>query len=321
MSVLPLFLSTFHACFGYRIPRDCIDVHALRTLKQQFAKLLTGPEIQRIQNRARESIPEVIYALNMTFQDVEECWEVWRHDRVRGVLHSGFTYIRNRISSACWRRKEGRLPASFQGVYPAFHYVGKGKIQPDNQPWEWPPSAGAGPSTYQHEVHDAITSASSIFGNPQVQTAYQHPTAKVSSHHGVHASHTGAQTAYQHPVTKTSGHSGVHAAHTVAQTGYEFYQTPHQSQSPTSPHPHTPSIVGKVFPPPPGPPPPRNLQQQQPQPQPPPHPLPLPPTRDLTPALLSPQLSPEVATAIEVATRYLEAVNKAVNIFIELNVL
>ena len=295
----------------------------MRTLKQQIARLLTRPEIQQSQSQARESIPEVIYALNMTFQDVEECWEVWRHDRVRGVLHSGicsfitrlkgtmiptrpigFTYIRNRIGSACWRRKEGRLPAAFQGVYPAFRYVGKGKIQPDNQPWEWPPSAGAGPAMYQHEVHDAITSAT-IFGDLQVQTAYQHPMAKASSHQGVHASHTGAQIAHQYPVTKTSSH----VAHTVAQTGYEYYQ------SPTSPH--TASTGGKTFAPPPGPPPPRNLQQQHPHP----HPSPLPPPRDATPALGSPQLPPEVATAIEVATRYLEAVNKAVNIFVELNVL
>ena len=86
----PFLTSTlFFIPFGSRIPQDCFDVHVLRTLKQHIARLLTRPEIQQTSNNARDYIPEIIYALNMTFQDVEESWRVWRHDRVRTVLQSG----------------------------------------------------------------------------------------------------------------------------------------------------------------------------------------------------------------------------------------
>jgi hypothetical protein len=117
-------------------------------------------------------------------------------------------------------------------------------------------------------------------------------------------------TTHQIFATNTPGHHGVHAAHTGAQASYDHYQ------SLTSPQ--TVSADSQKYPPPTGPPPHWRPQQQQP---PPPPPAPALPYDATTPVPGSPLLAPQVAAAVEVATRYLEAVNKAVTICIELNVM
>jgi len=223
----------------------------------------------------------------MTFQDVEESWRVWRHERVRTVLQSGFVYIRNRITSARWRRNQGRSPAAFQGVYQPFRYVGTAKITPNDQSWGWPPSNSTGSVAqaavyHQPETYRTVPSAS--FSDVQhVQTTQLYPIVNVPGRHGGHAAQAGAQTGHGH-----------HPTH-----HYQPFTSP-QAASAGTPE----------FRPPPGPPPNWQPQRQQSTP---PH------NGAATPVPSSPLLSPDVAAAVEVATRYLEAVNKAVNVCIELN--
>ncbi|KAI0249176.1 hypothetical protein BJV78DRAFT_1229904 [Lactifluus subvellereus] len=275
------------------IPQECFDVHVLRTLKQHVARILTRPEFQQTSNSARESIPEIIYALNMTFQDVEESWRVWRHERVRTVLQSGFVYIRNRITSARWRRNQGRSPAAFQGVYQPFRYVGTAKINPNDQPWGWPSSNSTGSAAQAAVYHLPVTEtygpvpSASSSDVQHVQTTQPYPIANVPGRHGGHAAQAGAQTGYDH--------------HPMHHQNYQSFTLP-QAASAGTPE----------YRPPPGPPPNWQPQRQQQQPTP-PH------NGAATPVPSSPLLSPEVAAAVEVATRYLEAVNKAVNVCIELN--
>ena len=38
---------------------------------------------------ASETINQVIYALNLTFREVEQSYRVWRNERIQGVLQHG----------------------------------------------------------------------------------------------------------------------------------------------------------------------------------------------------------------------------------------
>ena len=70
-----------------RIPEHSFDVHVLRTVKRDLIALLT--QIQASLPRPSEPINQVIYILNQTFNDVEQCYLVWRHERVQTTLQHG----------------------------------------------------------------------------------------------------------------------------------------------------------------------------------------------------------------------------------------
>ncbi|KAN0138866.1 hypothetical protein V8E53_003254 [Lactarius tabidus] len=254
------------------IPGPCFDVHVLRTSKQNFEMVLMGLEAQYGPCRATESIQEVIRALNFTMRDVEEAWNVWRSEYVRGTLRDGFAYTKSRIRAACYRRYQGRPPAAFVGyhsLYPPFRYAGISNTS--NQPWVG--QVAGGPVTQVDEVF-------------------------TSNHGNLGASITFAQAsgAQRPQLTPAPVHTSTHAQPVSKQ-----YQAPPQS-----------AAVGALDYPPPSHPPPHSYQPQQQQ-----QPLRHNVNAARTPALQPP--TPAVVAAVEVATRFLEAVNKAVNICIELN--
>jgi hypothetical protein len=56
-------------------------------------RFLAQPEFQKSRHVA-EAIPVIVNALAATFQDVEEFYSVWRHERVRAALESGAVLAR-----------------------------------------------------------------------------------------------------------------------------------------------------------------------------------------------------------------------------------
>ena len=271
--------------FCSRIPGQNLDIHILRTWKQNLIVMLLQLEAQYGLCRATESIQEVIRALNLTMRDVEEAWRVWRHNYVRATLHSGiflpfpshmttslnsssgFIYIKARIRAACWRRHQGRSPAAFvgyQSLYPAFRYAETSSH--DDQSWGF--QAEGGILTQQDEVAMLDLGV----GDYGSLTQLSEP---------------------QRQFTPAPSHTSTHAV-------------PQQCQVSSQ----NTFVAAWDYPPPSYPPPHGHQQQQQP---------PLMPNVNAVPATGSPPVSPAVVAAVEVATRFLEAVNKAVNICIELN--
>ncbi|KAF8274774.1 hypothetical protein EI94DRAFT_1713018 [Lactarius quietus] len=296
------------------IPDHCFDVHVLRTLQQKIVIVLKELEVRYGPCGATESIKEVIRALELTSREVEDAWTVWRNEFVRAILQNGFAYAKARIEAARWRRQLGRPAAAFVGyksLHHPFRYAGTSNTN-TNQPWGW--QAEGGPvnqadevSTYHHgNLGDGTTTA--LTGDPR-----------------------------RSRFTPALAHTSTHVQHVSQQ-----FHVPSQSAS----------VVAGDYPPPSYPPPHgyksqqqqmllQQQQQQQQQQQ----------LMQQQQQLMQQQqqqrlmqqqqqqqlmqqqqqqlmqnvnaagstLPQTVVAAVEVATRFLEVINKAVNICIELN--
>ncbi|KAI9454571.1 hypothetical protein BJY52DRAFT_1225050 [Lactarius psammicola] len=265
------------------IPDHCFDVHVLRTSKQSLIVILLRLEEQHGPCRATESIQEVIRALNLTMRDVEEAWRVWRHDYVRVTLRSG-------ISLPFPSHVTMSLSSSS-----GFAYI---RARIGSACWRRhqgrSPAAFVGYQSLYPPFRYAGTSSSEQPWGWQAEVGPVTQADEVSYQTyvdpGNYTSLAQPSTAQYPQFTPTSAHTPTHAAS-------QQYHAPPQSAS----------VGAWDYLPPPYPPP-HGYQSQQQQQQP------------LTPSVNagSPPPSP-VTAAVEVATRFLEAVNKAVNICIELN--
>lgn len=74
-----------------RTPENNFDVHVLRTFTRELNAWIVP--LQTTAPHASETINQVIYALNLTFRDVEQSYLVWRNERVQGTLRSGMFFL------------------------------------------------------------------------------------------------------------------------------------------------------------------------------------------------------------------------------------
>lgn len=279
--------------FVFRTPEHTFDIHVLRT----FTRDLNG-WIVRLQSTApdaSETINQVIYALNLTFRDVELSYRVWRNDRVQSVLRhgnffffflseggmkptlphvAGFLYARDRIQAALWRRERGRPAAIFPAIYPAFQFSGVPNPSPERQPSSLPLAQGDA-SFYQPNTNTYVPAGPSTasWASPQPQSAQLYQAQ--NNTYPRRSEPTPAQSPQLGSVTGFSPGPGFGQEGITARLNEPPY-----------------------YPPPPHPP--ANWR--------PPDPVPG-----------SPPVPAAAAGAVEVAIRYLEAVNKAINICVDFN--
>lgn len=191
---------------------------------------------------------------------------------------AGFHYARDRIQAAIYRRERGRPAATFPAIYPAFHFSGVSmNPSPERQPRSVPP-AQVDTSFYPANTHvPAGPSSSSAPWSPQPQSAQLYPPVQNNN------------TAYGRRNEPAAQHPQVGSP-----TGFSpgFGQQGITGRLNDHPPPH----VDFDYPPPPYPP----AHWRPPDPVP-----------------GSPPVPPAAAATVEVAIRYLEAVNKAINICIE----
>ena len=70
-----------------RTPEHSFDVHVLRTFTRDLNAWIV--RLQATSPHASDTINTVIYALNLTFRDVERSYLVWRNERVQSILQHG----------------------------------------------------------------------------------------------------------------------------------------------------------------------------------------------------------------------------------------
>jgi hypothetical protein len=70
-----------------RTPQTDFDVHVLRTFTRELNAWIV--RLQATSPHASDTINTVIYALNLTFRDVERSYLVWRNERVQSILQHG----------------------------------------------------------------------------------------------------------------------------------------------------------------------------------------------------------------------------------------
>ena len=253
--------------------------------------MLARLEAERGPCRATESIQEVIRALTYTMRDVEEAWSVWRSDYVRATLGNGIplplpshmTMLLSTSSGFAYTRARIRAACwrRHQGRPPAA-FVGYDSLNP--------PFRYAGISNTTNQPWAVQAEGGMV---TQVDDVFTHNLGNI----GDFLAFAQASDA-QHPqIIPAPTPTPTHAQHVVKQ-----YRAPPQS-----------TAVGALDYPPPSYPPPHIQSQQQQQP--------LMNIQNVNTARSSGSRPPSaaVAAAVEVATRFVEAVNKAVGICIELN--
>lgn len=257
--------------------------------KIKLVNMLIRLETERGPCRATESIQEVIRALNYTMRDVEEAWNVWRSDYVRATLRNGtplplpshMTMLLRTSSGFAYTRARIRAACwrRHQGLHPAA-FVGYESL--------YPPFRYAGISNTTNQ--------------PWAVQAEGGPVTQVDDVFAQNLGNIGDYLAFVQ--ANDAQHPQIVPAPTPAPTHAQpVFHAPPQS-----------AAVGVLDYPPPSYPPPHSYQSQQQQ-----QPLMNMHNVHNTRASGARPPSTAVAAAVEVATRFVEAVNKAVGICIELN--
>ncbi|KAH9988996.1 hypothetical protein BJV77DRAFT_714237 [Russula vinacea] len=170
-------------------PQTDFDVHVLRTFTRELNAWIV--RLQATSPHASDTINTVIYALNLTFRDVERSYLVWRNERVQSILQHGFQYARGRIQAAIYRRELGRPAATFPAIFPSFQfaqYAGGSNPSPERSTRGLPPAQAEG-SNYHH-ANTYGAAPPNPWNSPQPQAAqfpgqntYPRPSEPASPQH------------------------------------------------------------------------------------------------------------------------------------------
>ncbi|KAI0261538.1 hypothetical protein BC834DRAFT_468541 [Gloeopeniophorella convolvens] len=293
------------------LPGHCFDVHILRTFKEKLVSQLKVLNERHGPSYASGPIQEVIIALDESMGDIEMAWLEWRHERVVEILKSGFHYAKKRVRAAVWRREQGRPPTCFL-VYDQSH-----------EPLEYRRSraVGRGQDPYWSQAstsritHSDVTARAAAYDHSEGYPA----VAGAITVEGPCTLMAGQGHVPQVPSTSLGGNQpGMQTVPVHAHPGAAPLGRPPSPQNyhwPMSPRGNDPA---RHYPPPPYPPPNYHRRDHRPPlvtPQ--PH-IPTSPLSVGAQMPGSPVVSRKVAAAEVAATSFLEAVQKALSICIEL---
>ncbi|KAN0120944.1 hypothetical protein V8E52_004213 [Russula decolorans] len=245
-----------------------------------FTRDLNGwiVRLQPSSPNACETINQVIYALNHTFREVEASYREWRNERIQSVLQHG----KKKILLPLIRGDNETDPSTRAG----FHYA-RARIQAAL----WRRERGRPAATFP-AIYPAFQFSGVINPSPERQSRSL-PLTQVDT------------SLYQHNIHVPAGPSS--APWSPQPQSAQLYPVQNNaaqpppvgsvtSYSPGFGHGHSPPHVDNPYPPPPYPP----AHWRPPDPVP-----------------GSPPVPAAAAATVEVAIRYLEAVNKAINICVD----